>query len=64
MFGNQFYHTTTKRLVAVFGTIFNDIGETVTMVRKEKYDGIIGEAVFTKLLQNFTRLLVHHHGVG
>ena len=25
MFGNQFYHTTTKRLVAVFGTIFNDI---------------------------------------
>ena len=25
MFGNHFYHETTRRYVAVFGTLFNDI---------------------------------------
>jgi hypothetical protein len=33
MFGNHFYHESTRRYVAVFGTLFNDI------IIEKKYDG-------------------------
>ena len=40
MFGARFYHETTRRYVAMFGTLFNDI-----LIRRYDNDGVLTQSI-------------------